>query len=125
MLTLFTNITEQLTEKEKDVLVPMLVNMLHELPQNSSAKGSSICKWFNNAGHKTSEPRLRKMINYIRTMNLCKPAVLIGSGCGYFITDDIRVIDEQIESLEGRIDSMKAVVDSMKAQKDNLKHSSK
>lgn len=120
-LTLFTNITEQLTQLEKEKLVPMLLDTLSATHDSNRFTGKWISGWFKASGYDVSEIRIRKMVNYIRVTNAAKPKILIGAGNGYFLTDDVKVVQEQIESLEGRIDSMKAAVDSIKAQLLNLK----
>jgi hypothetical protein len=123
MLTLFTNITEQLTEFEKNTLVPMLLETLKHTHIGNRYKGKDICTWFDACRCEVSEARLRKMVNYVRVTNAAKPQVLIGTSTGYFLTDSVSIVNDQIESLEGRIDSMRAVVDSLKAQKQNLQRS--
>lgn len=120
-LTLFENITQELTDFEKDTLVPMLISTLEFTHDSNRHTGKNICGWFKSIGQMVSEPRLRKMINYIRVTNLLKPYVVIGASNGYYITNDIEVVKDQIESIEGRISSMAAVVDTMKAQLLNLK----
>lgn len=133
MLTLFTNITEQLTDLEKKTLVPMLIDTLCNSHETNRFKGAWLCKWFKASdGYQVSEARLRKMINYIRVMNVKKGLhddlgnkVVIGAGDGYFVTDNESIILNQIESLQGRMDSMAAVVDSLNAQLENLKRNGK
>ena len=122
MLTLFTNITSELTELEKATIVPMLIDTLRHTNSKNRYTGRNISGWFKACGYDVSGPRLRKMVNYIRVMNLLAPFVLIGASNGYYVTDDAKKVAEQIESIEGRIDSMKCVVDSLKAQKQNLIH---
>lgn len=122
MLTLFTNITEQLTELEKNTLVPMLLSTLQASNDGNRLKGRWISGWFKACGYDVSEVRIRKMVNYIRVTNAAKPNVLIGASNGYFLTNNIQTVDEQIESLEGRIDSMRAAIDSIKSQRLNLVH---
>lgn len=122
MLTLFNNITEQLTELEKNILVPMLLDTLQSSNTGNRLKARWISGWFKASGYDVSEVRIRKMVNYIRVVNAAKPKVLIGASNGYFLTDDLSVVDEQIESLEGRIDSMQAAIDSIKSQRLNLAH---
>ncbi|RYG33497.1 MAG: hypothetical protein EOO01_33155 [Chitinophagaceae bacterium] len=131
-LTLFQNITEELTQLEKETLVPMLVDTLSFTHSKNRHIGKHICAWFNASGHKVSEVRLRKMINYIRVLNVQQGVefnlggkVVIGAGNGYFVTDEIEIVKDQIDSLQGRVDSMKAVIDSLKAQLENLKYRSK
>ncbi len=123
MLKLFKNITEELTELEKSTMVPMLVETLRQTDHEHIRKGKDLCTWLKSFGYGVSDARIRKMVNYIRVMNLMAPSVLIGTNQGYFITDDSHVIEDQIESLQGRIDSTQAVIDSIKAQKLNLTHS--
>lgn len=119
-LTLFKNITQELTEHEKTVLVPMLMSTLANTHTGNRFTGRELCGWFGACGEAVSGVRLRKMVNYIRTMNLLQPYVLIGAGNGYFITQDVHTVEQQIESLQGRVDAMLAAVDSIKAQKQNL-----
>lgn len=126
-LTLFQNITEELTPLEKTELVPLLIDVLSSTHSGKRFTGKNICGYFRACRYAISEARLRKMINYIRVLNLQKGKeyslnnkVVIGAGNGYFITDDPEVIKDQIESLQGRMDSMAAVVDSLKAQLLNI-----
>lgn len=120
MLTLFTNITEQLTDLEKQTLVPMLLDTLKHTDSDAAMKSKWLVGWFKSCGYDVSDVRVRKMVNYIRVTNAAKPKVLIGTSKGYFLTEQIKTVDDQIESMEGRIDSMKAAVDAMKAQRLNL-----
>lgn len=121
-LTLFKNITDELTEAEKTKFVPMLIDTLLGSHTGNRMTGKSICGWFRNQGYDVSDIRLRKMINYIRVLNLIKGYVVIGAGNGYFITNEPDIIQDQIDSLQGRVDSMMAVIDSLKAEKINLQH---
>lgn len=122
-LTLFKNITTELTDLEKETLVPMLIDTLSFTHEHNRFTGKRICSWFGACGHKVSEIRLRKMINYIRVLNIKQGvahnlgnAVVIGAGNGYFITGAPEIIKDQIESMQGRIDSMQAVIDTLSAE---------
>lgn len=121
MLTLFENITEDLTAHEKTVLVPMFVSTLSNSHDENRMRGKNVCAWFKASGEHVSEARLRKLVNFCRTTNAFRDKVLIGASDGYYLTNDVHAISDQIESLEGRIDSMKNVVDSLKAQRHSLK----
>lgn len=123
MITLFENITQQLTKLEKETLVPLVLKALEISSESYKLKGWAITNYLHQCGYSVSEPRLRKMINYIRVTNMAKPKVVIGASSGYFLTDKIDVVEKQIESLLGRIDAIKAAVDTIKAQRENLKHS--
>ncbi|MGQ0740196.1 MAG: hypothetical protein ACT4OJ_14185 [Bacteroidota bacterium] len=122
MLTLFTNITKELTDLEKDTLVPLILEQLEYTSAERCYTGRRLCQYLKGLNFPTSEIRVRKMVNYIRVTNAARPRVLIGSGRGYFLTRDLREVDEQIESLEGRMDSMKAAIDAIKSQRLNLAH---
>ena len=98
----------------------MLLSTMAATHSGNRFTSKNICAWFVACNEAVTGPRLRKMINYIRVMNLARPGVLIGANDGYFITNDVHTVDEQIESLQGRVDSMLAVIDSIKAQKQNL-----
>ena len=126
-LTLFQNITTELTPLEKEKLVPMLIDTLAFTSENKRHTATTICRWFDASGYHVSGSRLRKMINYIRVMNVktgvqCNIGnmVVIGASNGYFITGNAEIIKDQIESLQGRMDSMAAVVDSLRAQLQNI-----
>lgn len=120
-LTLFTNITSELTELEKNTLVPVILSTLDRYYPNRIT-GGMLCHQLRSLGYEVTEVRVRKMVNYIRVTNAARPRVLIGSNKGYFLTGDIKTVDDQISSLEGRIDSMKAAIDAIKAQRLNLLH---
>ena len=122
MITLFENITEQLTDLEKEKLVPLMKSLLLNTDEETRLTAASLCGFLKYSGYQVTPPRIRKMVNYLRVTNKLKPFVLIGASNGYFITGDLKIIDAQIESLTGRAESMLAAVDGIKAQKENLKH---
>jgi hypothetical protein len=121
-LTLFQNITTELTDLEKETLVPMLIDTLSTTHEEKRITGKNICGWFKASGYAVTEVRIRKMVNYLRVLNLMDGRVVIGAGNGYYVTSDPAVVQEQIDSLQGRVDSMSAVIDSLKAVLISLKH---
>lgn len=122
MLTLFKNITEELTDLEKNTLVPLLLDTLQATSEENCFKSKELCSYLQACRYQVTDVRIRKMVNYIRVTNAAKPKVLIGTSKGYFLTNNIRIIDDQIESMQGRIDSMAAAIDAMTAQRTNLIH---
>lgn len=122
MLTLFKNITAEVTDLEKTVLVPHVLMALQQTNENCRITSHLLCIYFKAQGHTISGVRLRKIINYIRVTNAAAPSVVIGANNGYFLTTNPIVIQEQIDSLQGRIDSMAACIDTMTAQKQSLKN---
>lgn len=100
----------------------MLMDTLSFTHSDNRITGKNICGWFKASGYQVTDVRIRKMINYIRVLNLMQGKVIIGAGNGYFVSDNPGVVQDQIDSLQGRIDSMKAVVDSLTAQLISMKH---
>lgn len=123
MLTLFTNVTQELSDLERDKLVPMLLDTLSTTNEDNRMRGKVLAGWLKSCGYQTTEIRIRKMVSYVRVMNLARPKVLIGAQNGYYLTEDLKVIDDQIESLEGRVNQINASIESIKAQRDCLKYS--
>jgi hypothetical protein len=122
MITLFQNITEELTELEKRTIVPLFIQWLQKTDENNRITAKKFSNAFRIVGYTSvSEVRIRKMVNYIRCLNLVHPKVLIGASNGYFLTSRLIIIDKEIESLQGRVDSQVAVIDALKAQRENLK----
>jgi hypothetical protein len=125
MLTLFENITEELTPLEKQTLVTMLLEKLKYSTIENPVKGKHIVGWFSASGYKTTDVRLRKMVSYIRQCCILKDAVLCASSKGYYISKDLAEIDNQIESIEGRRNQLNNVIEGLKAQRENIKHFNK
>lgn len=121
MITLFKNITAELTDLEKHNLVPMLLEALHHSGTGHRITSARLCIYFKNKGHNVSGPRLRKMVSYIRVTNAASPYVVVGASNGYFLTSNQQEIEDQIKSMQGRIDAMRASIDTMQAQKQSLK----
>lgn len=124
-ITLFENITEQLTDLEINNIVPIIVNVLKLTNSENRYTEIKISKFIKLNGLHTSPARFRKCISYIRQKNLIQDRVIIGASNGYYLTNSIKDIDLQIESIQGRIDSQKAIVDSLYAQRQNLINLSK
>lgn len=119
MLTLFENVTTSLTQLELKQVVPLLVQMIGSRKhKNEAVTNKDLCRWLQTEGFSTTEVRIRMMINYIRNSNLLP--CLIGTGKGYYVTNDPVEVELQIISLQGRVNSIKNVIDSLKAQKMNL-----
>lgn len=128
-LTLFRNIADELTDLEKTVIAPLIIDCLKYKTETSTITSKALSNYLRACRYSTGEERVRKILSYIITTNLKKglvedleDQVIIGAGNGYFVTSDPRVIDDQIESLTKRIDNMKGRIESLKAQKQNLQH---
>jgi hypothetical protein len=119
MLTLFEDVTHNLTGAELEIIVPKLITAISERNTKQKAiKNKDLVKWLKSENIQTSEVRIRMMVNFIRNTN--RLYCLIGTANGYFVSKEIPIIDDQIESILGRINSMKQVIESLQAQKQHL-----
>lgn len=113
MITLFEDITYELTEYELNTLVPIVVKGLsNKKGKENAITNKSICEKLKSAGYKVSEPRLRKVIHHIRVEQL-----IVGLCCnskGYYVTDSLEELGRYVESLAQRIRSQQAIHNSMK-----------
>ena len=69
--------------------------------------------FLENNGYKIrlTQPRLRKLVNYIRSNSLIP---LIATSNGYFTTDCKQTIQEQIKSLQERANSIERCAQGLK-----------
>lgn len=108
-VTNFEEFTHELTNEEIEIL-PIVVHGFRNYKKTNPIKAELIVTRMNEyllaRGFKTrmSQPRLRKMVNYIRTNGLLP---LIATSNGYFTTDCKETIQEQIKSLQERANSIK------------------
>ena len=122
-LKTFEDITEALTDTERDAIVPILLDTLKFSNDKNAFKGKTLVGHLRACGyHYMSESRLRKLTHYIRVRNLSAPNALIATSKGYFMSGDVNVIEDQIESLIGRIESMKQAVEALRSQLQNIKN---
>ena len=116
MLKDFEKITENLNDKEKYTLLPLIVKGIKRYKGKQNAISASvIIKRINESGrlgkYKLNPVKLRKVIQVIRVngliLNLCSCSK------GYYIANNIQEIDDCIESLEQRISQQELVVKSL------------
>lgn len=109
MITNFEEITENLTEEEKDLL-PYLKKVLNKFSNRENAiKSENLCDIINqvyimeNGFDSMKKPmngvRLRKLVNHSRREGIIP---IIATSEGYFITFDQTEIEKQIKSLKER-----------------------
>jgi hypothetical protein len=108
MITNFEEFTNELSSDEMEIL-PIVVHGFRNYKKNNPIKAELIVTRMNEyllaRGYKTrmTQPRLRKMVNYIRTNGLIP---LIATSQGYFTSDCKQTIQEQIKSLQERANSI-------------------
>ena len=105
MILTFENQTHELTEYEYNVIMPILIDGLkRKVGKNKAVTNSKICSSLKAKGYKVSEPRIRKIIYFLRQYNAVP--MLIASSKGYWITNDVNEINDWLQSLESRIEAM-------------------
>ena len=97
MIKNFEEITFELTDKEL-ATVPLLIWKLREHGKLNPIKAPAICFHFD-----ISQPRLRKMINYIRSKGML---YIIATSKVYYVSKDRAEIKNQIDSLKQRANSI-------------------
>lgn len=87
MINGFEEITYELTDYEKDTLVPCLVAGLNQMVGKKNAyTNKQCCAKLQKLGHEVNDARFRKLIHYIRVKNLVPG--LIGTASGYYKAAD-------------------------------------
>lgn len=117
MINLFENITEELTDYEKEVILPVVIKGLEtKNGKQNAVTNKYIVGKLSIIGISTSSPRIRKIIHYIRVEN--KISRLIATSNGYYISNNIDELDNYIKSLKQRLNSIRSVKDSLTEQRD-------
>lgn len=105
MITTFEEQTHPLTDYELITLLPLMIaGFTTKIGVINCVTNSQICKSLKNKGFDVNEPRIRKLVFYIRHKNLVPN--LIASSKGYWIATDKKEVDTWIDSLKSRIDAI-------------------
>lgn len=114
MIQGFKTQTEPLTDYERETVLPAIVSLLKERKGNRSAITSKrICSILEN--YRISEPRVRKIINHIRTTDMV-PCLIANSG-GYYLAQSEEEMLTYEESLLGREEAIHMVRKAMERQR--------
>jgi hypothetical protein len=116
----FEDFTEELTEMEKDVLLPIIVTgLVRRFGKEMAVKNKDIIAGVLRRGYRTNEVRIRKIINYIRVKNLIPG--LLASQKGYYVSEDPEEVSKYITSLKERNNQVERVIQKMKEYLETLK----
>jgi hypothetical protein len=115
MIKNFEEITKEMTQDEKK-LVPLIIRGLSTRTKENPIKGAEIVSAINSQKDKYgiklfSEPRLRKIVNFIRTESILP---LMGTSNGYYVTQDRTELESQIESLTQRAEAIISSANGLK-----------
>lgn len=105
MIQGFEEQTEELTQYEIEVLVPIMVKGLStKIGQDNAITNSKIRSRLKDKEMDITDSKIRKIINYIRVNKLI--VNLLATSKGYFISNDPNEISRYKESLIARANSI-------------------
>ncbi len=108
MLKGFEEQTNELSDYEKKVIVPILIRgFQNKVGKERCITNKEICNTLNtemNLQVKLNEPRIRKCIYYCRSNNLIPR--LIATSKGYWIATDKQELIDWANTIQGRINAI-------------------
>lgn len=107
MITNFEEITAELNEQEKELVLILIKGFKAHTGPSSAILSPEIVRKINEqklTSKKVTGVRIRKMCNYIRTKGILP---LIATSKGYYISSDKQEILRQIKSLNERANSIR------------------
>lgn len=116
MITNFEEYTEELTDVERDVIVPGIIKGLAtKIGKEKAITNKQMQKGILEVLNiKTSSSRIRKMIHYIRITGMIH--CLVATSRGYYISNNKEELDSYIESLIQRSESIMSIADQLQFQ---------
>ncbi len=116
MIQGFEKETAQLNDYESNTLLPIVVAGLRSKVGRANAiANAKICAKMRAAGYNLAEPRLRKIINYIRLNGLVE--CLMATSEGYYIATNEVELKEYEESLLSREQAIAAIRQAISQQR--------
>lgn len=115
MLNGFEKQTEPLTDYEREVLLPIVIQGLKiRVGESRAITNRKMTTNLTNKGYKVSDGRVRKLINHIRNNALVER--LVATSKGYFVATDAKTLHDYIGTLKGRESAIRAMRESMEMQ---------
>ncbi len=112
MLKGFEKQTHALNEYEMNTLLPLMVSGFKtKVGKSNAVTNKHICSSLAEQGYDVNEPRVRKIVSFIR-MNHLVP-LLIATSKGYWVSTDAQEIKDWVETMNGRIDALQASRDAV------------
>lgn len=113
MIKNFEDFTAELTDYEKNDIVPALVERLKvRVGSRQAIRNKELCHILTANGLKgLSEARVRKCINYIRHEGLVEN--LIANSHGYFVATSIQQVEDYRVSLRQRASAIMAIDEAL------------
>lgn len=116
MIQGFEEQTQPLNDYERETLLPLVRwGLSTKLGKENSIASSTIIRKMREKGYKLDGPRLRKIINHIRSNDLI--AGLVSTSKGYYIASTAQEIEDYIDSLHGRVEAIQEVIRALSRQR--------
>ena len=116
MIQGFEEQTQPLTDYERETLLPLVRwGLSTKLGKENSIASSTIIRKMREKGYKLDGPRLRKIINHIRSNDLI--AGLVSTSKVYYIASTAQEIEDYINSLHGRVAAIQEVIRAYSRQR--------
>lgn len=110
MIEGFERETAPLTDDEMRLLPIIIAGLKTKVGKDMAIHGATICEKVSEKFGKLTEPRLRKIVNHIRTNGMLP---VIATSKGYYISHDRDEINAQIQSLEQRRESINQAIQGL------------
>ena len=120
MIVGFEKQTKDLTEYEKEILLPIIVKSLgRHVGKDKAVCNAVMSAKMQEKGYKINEARTRKIINHIRINGLVYN--LVASGKGYYIAETESEMRRYISSLLSREGAIAAMRMALEVQLERMK----
>lgn len=120
MINGFEKYTIELNDDEMKIVHIMVDRFTHKPGIKNIVSNPQIVDGLKSIGIETTEPRIRKIIQYIRTNNLIPG--LIATSKGYYSTDDIEHLQQWIETMKQRENAIRESRKSIENYIEQLKN---
>ena len=112
----YSLLQDDLSEFEKSC-VPVIVKGLQgKIGKDKAVSNPYIISKMDSLGFEgLTQPRIRKIVNYIRNNDLL--LLLCANSKGYFLPQNLTELDEYLETMEKRIKSQLKTFDKLKEQR--------
>lgn len=107
----FEEVTEELNEYELSLVPKFVRGFSSKTGKQKAITNRKIVELMKIGGAEVSEPRVRKIINYIRNHNLVQG--LIATSNGYYVSKDVEEVRKYISSLAGRENEIRRIKEGM------------
>ena len=112
MIINFEEYTHELTDVEKKMVPRVIQGLWRKVGEEKAVTNKVIVAVLKSEGYKTSTPRIRKIINFLRCAGIISD--LVSTSKGYYRATTQFEINKYKESLQQRIGAIQEVEQSIK-----------